>query len=525
MPVAFATIASASHARMRINNAPHQKAAPSTTAQQNAKCMEREERKAYTDTVVQEWCDITHTMAQKLAKKYDRDEKYYLELFFQGSAHMIKHQEVINPYNAFKHEKAAEVREHESHFLLLPLILLPSFLTEGVKKNTKEIHQDDFEEYQALTVTEKQELVACFQKVKDENFTLHRDTTKGNIQDVVNVMRNMTSLLTGLHQRVGVEGFVCIVCSSTSFTMELQWFFTSSAFHDYMPIATRKKWDTGEVGMKLEVFAVAGCDASNLLRNSKQKADWMKGEICSLISGKLVDITGNPDATMAYIWYEEDIVQRYNVVMEGWTGVPFQNISTVSTSLPNLRLLLDAIKSGVCAFRKLSTAEAATRKAKWDADVTAGTAIPKHRAQRSDAGQKRKQPDSGHEEVANGDSATASVRAPRTENTATSQDTPAPKSPLIAVAPAKKRARKSVKENAPRDGCATAAKPATQGRQRSSNVHTPRDDETTRRVKARLCQRAITSRPIITSDDEEDNDPDANEPAGSNAATTGVLST
>ncbi|KAF8142393.1 hypothetical protein K438DRAFT_1541872, partial [Mycena galopus ATCC 62051] len=186
---------------------------------------------------------------------------------------------------------------------------------------------------------------------------------------------NIYIWLTGLRQRVGVEGFVCIVRGSTSFTMEPQWFFTSSAFHDYMPIATRKKWDTGEVGMKLEAFAVAGCDASN----------WMKGEIRSLISGKLVDITGNPDATMAYVWYEEDIVHRYNVVMEGWTGVPFQNISTVSTSLSNLRLLLDAIKSGACAFRKLSTAEAATRKAKWDADVAAGTAIPKHRAQRSDA--------------------------------------------------------------------------------------------------------------------------------------------
>ncbi|KAF7371510.1 hypothetical protein MVEN_00005800 [Mycena venus] len=489
----FSTIASASHARMRINNAPRPKAVPLTTAEQSAKREEREERKAYTDTIIQEWRNITYTMAQKLAKKYDRDEKYYLELFFQGGAHMIKHQEVINPYNAFKHEKAAEVRE------------------QGLKKNAKEIHRDHFGEYKALTVTEKRELVARFQKVKDENFTLHRDTTKGNIQDVSNVMRNMSSLLTGLRQRVGVEGFVCIVRGSTSFTMDPQWFFTSSAFHDYMPIATRKKWDTGEVGMKLEAFAIAGCDPANLLRSSKQKADWMKGEIRSLISGKLVDITGNADATMAYVWYEEDIVQRYGIVLEGWTGVPFQNISTVSTSLGNLRLLLDAIKTGECGFRKLSPEEAATRKAKWDADVAAGIAIPKHRAQRSDAGQKRKQPDSGLEEE---------------------EDTPGTDSPPIAAgAPAKKRARKSGdKENAPAKSRKTASKPAdsasTQRRGRSStgtahksmNIPASRDDEITRGVKARLRQRQITSRPIITSDDEEEDDPHANEPSESEVA-------
>ncbi|KAJ7651780.1 hypothetical protein B0H17DRAFT_1147622 [Mycena rosella] len=61
--------------------------------------------------------------------------------------------------------------------------------------------------------------------------------------------------------------------------MAPEWYFTSTELENYMPIATRKKWDTGEVGMKLEVFAIAGCDPVNLLRTSKQKADWMKVEI------------------------------------------------------------------------------------------------------------------------------------------------------------------------------------------------------------------------------------------------------
>jgi hypothetical protein len=42
--------------------------------------------------------------------------------------------------------------------------------------------------------------------------------------------------------------------------MRPQWYFTSEALENYMKIAT-KKWTTHDVGIKVEVFAVAGCDA------------------------------------------------------------------------------------------------------------------------------------------------------------------------------------------------------------------------------------------------------------------------
>jgi hypothetical protein len=76
--------------------------------------------------------------------------------------------------------------------------------------------------------------------------------------------------------------------------MAPQWYFTSPELERYMPIAVRRKWDTGEVGTKLEAFSIAGCDtmskclavtltsclqAVDLLRTAKQKADYLKGEI------------------------------------------------------------------------------------------------------------------------------------------------------------------------------------------------------------------------------------------------------
>jgi hypothetical protein len=60
-----------------------------------------------------------------------------------------------------------------------------------------------------------------------------------------------------------MEGFFCIVRNNAEFHVAPEWYFTSPELENYMPIATRRKWDTGEVGMKLEAFAVAGCDPAS----------------------------------------------------------------------------------------------------------------------------------------------------------------------------------------------------------------------------------------------------------------------
>jgi hypothetical protein len=66
--------------------------------------------------------------------------------------------------------------------------------------------------------------------------------------------------MTGLTYRVGVEGFFCIVRNSPEYHMKPYWYFTSPALEDYMKIAVCRRWDTSEVGTKIEAFAVAGCD-------------------------------------------------------------------------------------------------------------------------------------------------------------------------------------------------------------------------------------------------------------------------
>ena len=49
--------------------------------------------------------------------------------------------------------------------------------------------------------------------------------------------------------------------NTPDFHMAPQWHFTCEELANYMKLAVRKKWDTTEVGAKVEAFAIAGCDA------------------------------------------------------------------------------------------------------------------------------------------------------------------------------------------------------------------------------------------------------------------------
>ncbi|KAJ7279764.1 hypothetical protein C8J57DRAFT_1502402 [Mycena rebaudengoi] len=467
MPAIYTTIAAASSTRIRIDKPPAKKSAPLAADELKEKRAKRADRQAAIDEAVSEWREYTNMKAQELAAIYDMKPRYFLDIFFQGGARMIHHQEKINAYNAFKHEKAAEARE------------------QGLAKTVPQLHTDHIEEYYALTDEEKGALVERFRDIKSRNFSLRRDTPRAKIQDVANIVRNMKMLMTALGDRVGIEGFFCIVRNNAEFHVAPEWHFTSPELENYLPIATRRKWDTGEVGMKLEAFAVAGCDPANLLRTAKQKADWMKAEIRDLVSKSLVEVSKVPNAIMAYTWHEEDVVQN-----------------ELSTSLPALRTLVEALKSGQCAFRKLLPAEAETRKLKWEADVAAGRVVAKNRAQRSDAGVPRKR---AHNEDKENDPNTDNTDNDNTDDAGnTNNDAAHNTSSDAPSAPPKKRARKTTTTSIPR-----ASKPAARRATATSGVA----------HKALATQRAKSSRAII-SDDEEDNGPDTTSASVPGASTS-----
>ncbi|KAJ7801970.1 hypothetical protein B0H14DRAFT_2614847 [Mycena olivaceomarginata] len=314
--------------------------------------------------------DYVFDQANKLAEKYDKKSRYFLDCIFQGGSHMVNHQHEVNTYNAFKSEKAAELR------------------AAGTPMNAGQIHNMFHHEYLELTDAEKVELADRHKKERDAP-VIRRDTPRA---------------LVWPRLRVGVEGFFVVVRSNTDFNCEPYWFFTSNELKRYLPLAIRKRWDTAEVGVKLEAFALASCDTINLLRTAPQKAAHAKAEIRDGMDEKLVAITGDPNARMAYVNYEEDVVFKYGVEFIGWTPDKWCNPSNLTSSLPVLRTLVNAIKNDQAKFVRLTPKQLKARREKYDEDIAAGRITGKQRNPRSDRDKKCKRAfgnkgDEGDEEL------------------------------------------------------------------------------------------------------------------------------
>ena len=92
---------------------------------------------------------------------------------------------------------------------------------------------------------------------------------------------------------------------------------------------------------------------------------------------------------MQYVNYEEQIVIRYVIKLDGWTYENFRNPSEFSSSLPPLQELSDAIDNGTCKFVKLTPAEKKQFEHEFNTKVQAGQVILRKRKIRKDAGKKK----------------------------------------------------------------------------------------------------------------------------------------
>ena len=106
---------------------------------------------------------------------------------------------------------------------------------------------------------------------------------------------------------------------------------------------------------------------------------------------------------MHYSDYEEKIVQRYGIELVGWTYEKFVNPSELSTSLPGLQQLLDAINNGNCKFVKLTALKLSEHRQELQKSISEGNMpAPKGRKPRKDRGTKRSvENESGGSDVEN----------------------------------------------------------------------------------------------------------------------------
>ena len=101
----------------RIRNSGTSKSAPLTPAQRTARAERHNKIQAEINDAIDEWTKSTLNTASELARRFDKKERYFLDIFFQGGAHLVHKKTKVNAYNALKHLKAEELRDGETLYI------------------------------------------------------------------------------------------------------------------------------------------------------------------------------------------------------------------------------------------------------------------------------------------------------------------------------------------------------------------------------------------------------------------------
>ncbi|KAG2343956.1 hypothetical protein BDR05DRAFT_866116, partial [Suillus weaverae] len=118
--------------------------------------------------------------------------------------------------------------------------------------------------------------------------------------------------------------------------------------------------DNQDLLSKMEGFAVQG--VKRAAKNHQQCISDVRVSIHDIINHTLhkffpllCDITGDSGAKMQWAHYFHNIVQCYQVMVDGWpNNVPSANLSQVSSALPELERLLCKWESGTTHWKTLT---------------------------------------------------------------------------------------------------------------------------------------------------------------------------
>ncbi|KAG9086849.1 hypothetical protein FS749_003327 [Ceratobasidium sp. UAMH 11750] len=252
----------------------------------------------------------------------------------------------------------------------------------GEKAKINSLVTDEVRErYRNLSDEERAEILAKHREYRDANSKGRYITDKSDHHAAMSKIKSVNKTLHSLYEQHDAHFLLIVVRGSpTSYlkpqiisTTEADKFWTLSGIQDVHAWATR-----------LEAFCTGGI--LDLLSKDAQSGSHIRGQIRTLLGQKLVSITGDVKATMSYAKYERDIVDKYNVVLEGWPFSTIRNLADERASNSELAQLYQRLLNGGCYFRELTQEEIDERSAR---DVSAADSTRKLRAPRSDKGVKR----------------------------------------------------------------------------------------------------------------------------------------
>ncbi|KAG1842845.1 hypothetical protein F4604DRAFT_1689765 [Suillus subluteus] len=178
-------------------------------------------------------------------------------------------------------------------------------------------------------------------------------STKSKVNDITQTLKAVEIELKSLQCRTGAESIFYTTRGSTDLPLRSVSFATEG-IQDFMPSVMGI--DNQDLLGKMEGFVVQGVKGA--AQNHQECVSQACAAIRNIINSTLRQITGNPDANMQWALYFQNIVQCYQVMIEGWPdNIPFANLSQVSSALPELDRLFQRWKLGAMHWKTLTDEE------------------------------------------------------------------------------------------------------------------------------------------------------------------------
>ncbi|TRM56398.1 hypothetical protein BD626DRAFT_575723 [Schizophyllum amplum] len=172
------------------------KKGPSTNPVAIAKRQQNAENNLSLAADMEELFEHVEAQFQRMSDKYDKKVQYFQELFYQRGLHTVHRREKTNAFNTFKSTIAANRREEG----------LPGLTVAQIAAD-----EDYMKQYHDMTEEERTAMIDEHDKTKDRQTNAIRLSGKARYQDATFVFGQITMLIQGLRDRVGVEGFCVLV--------------------------------------------------------------------------------------------------------------------------------------------------------------------------------------------------------------------------------------------------------------------------------------------------------------------------
>lgn len=245
-----------------------------------------------------------------------------------------------NCWNAFVQTRMEEANadREPGHRLKLPDVITPDVRAA----------------YGSLSQDQREELLDKHKTFREAHQAGRVVSDRASHQIALAQLKRIDESLDAMYHQHGLHFILITVRSSVNSYIRPHMMYTEQAAN-FWRLMMKQQFDSW--ALRFESFCIGGIH--ELIQNDIAKSGDLRGDIRKALGDKLIEATGDPKAVMSYANYQQNIVEKYHVVLEGWPFPVLRNLSQESAPNSTLVQLLRSLRIGDCYFRKLSVDEIA----------------------------------------------------------------------------------------------------------------------------------------------------------------------